>query len=134
MEETTTAAVGEGSKIAGIGFGSAYVDDYAACFEFYSGVLGLEKLYDMGDQACYFKITEATGFYLQGGNKRLDLPQDATRTSITFEVPSAAAMYAKLKEHDVRFVQDAPMDMGGGFFWFQFFDPSGNMLEILGGK
>jgi len=26
------------------------------------------------------------------------------------------------------------MDMGGEQYWFQFYDPAGNILEALGGK
>jgi hypothetical protein len=34
----------------------------------------------------------------------------------------------------VKIAQNEPMDMGQGDFWFQFYDPSGNILEVLGGR
>lgn len=123
------------TTILGIGFGSAYVDDFETCYKFYSEVLGFEKQYDMGPQSCFFKVAGDLGFYLEGGHeRRAEIDPKSIRAAVTFDVPSASAMYEKLKNAGARMVQDAPMDMGQGNFWFQFYDPAGNILEILGAQ
>ena len=120
--------------IKGIAFVSVYVDDFETSYKFYNEVLRLEKEYDMGKLACFFKLGADSGLYLQGGNKKNTIDDKTMRTAFTLNVTSANAMFEKLKEAGVKFVQNAPMDMGQENFWFQFYDPSGNILEILGGK
>jgi predicted enzyme related to lactoylglutathione lyase len=120
--------------IKGVTFISVYVDDFEAGYKFYSEVLGLEKEYDMGKLACFFKLGADSGLYLQGGNKKITIDDKTMRTAFTLNIPSAHAMFEKLKAAGVKFVQNAPMDMGQGSFWFQFYDPAGNILEVLGGK
>ena len=39
--------------------------------------------------------------------------------------------YDELKDAGVTFVHDKPQDLGGGNFWFRFYDPAGNILEIV---
>ena len=46
----------------------------------------------------------------------------------------AFEMFEKLKEAGVKIVQAEPMKMQEGSFWFQCYDPSGNMIEFLGGE
>jgi predicted enzyme related to lactoylglutathione lyase len=120
--------------IKGIAFVLVYVDDFETSYKFYNEVLGLEKEYDMGKLACFFKLGADSGLYLQGGNKKNTIDDKTMRTAFTLNVPSASAMFEKLKAAGVKFVQKEPMDMGQENFWFQFYDPSGNILEILGGK
>lgn len=122
------------TKISRIAFVAVYVDDYQVAFKFYHEVLGLEKSFDMGDQACFFKLGRDWGLYLEGGNKRVEFDTKTVRPAFILAVESAGAMYEKLKAAGVKLVQDAPVDMGQNDFWFQFFDPTGNILEILGGE
>jgi len=121
-------------KVKGLAFASVYVDDFRRAFEFYAGTLGLEKEYDMGSEACFFKLPDNTGLYLQGRNKPASYDADTMRTAFVFTVESAAATYERLRAAGVRFIQNEPRHMGGEQYWFQFYDPSGNILEVLGGK
>lgn len=119
-------------KVKGIAFASVYADDYETAYRFYSEVLGLEKQYDMGSAACFFKLGDDTGLYLQGGNRRASFEKDTMRSAFVFAVVSASATWARLEQAGVRFIHDQPMNMGGDNYWFQFYDPTGNILEALG--
>ena len=122
------------TAIKGIAFVSVYADDFKAGYDFYQGVLGLEKQYDMGEQACFFNLPDDTGLYLQGGNKKVEYDKDTMRPSFVFSTGSASALYERLKQAGVRFVHEEPMHMGGDNYWFQFYDPAGNIIEALGGE
>jgi predicted enzyme related to lactoylglutathione lyase len=121
-------------KVKGLAFASVYVDDFEKAYEFYSGVLGLEKEYDMGSAACFFKLPDNTGLYLQGKNKTASYGEDTMRAGFVFSVESAGTTLERLKAAGVRFVQNEPRHMGGEQYWLQFYDPAGNILEVLGGK
>jgi predicted enzyme related to lactoylglutathione lyase len=121
-------------KVKGLAFASVYVDDFDRVFEFYEKVLGLEKQFDMGSAACFFKLPDNTGLYLQWKNKAASYSEDTMRSAFVFAVESAASTYERLKAAGVRFIQTEPRHMGGDNYWFQFYDPAGNILEALGGK
>jgi predicted enzyme related to lactoylglutathione lyase len=121
-------------KVKGLAFASVYADDFGRAYEFYAGVLGLEKEYDMGSAACFFKLSDNTGLYLQGKNKTASYDKDTMRTGFVFSVESAAATYERLRTAGVKLIQKEPQHMGGEQYWFQFYDPAGNILEVLGGK
>jgi hypothetical protein len=40
-------------------------------------------------------------------------------------------LFARLKAGGTETLADAPKDMGKGYFWFQFRDPAGNILEAI---
>ena len=122
------------TAIKGIAFVSVYVDDFRKSFDFYSGTLGLKKSFEMGPQACFFDLGDESGLYLQGGNNPATYDKDTMRPSFVLSVESASAMHAKLKSAGVKFVHDAPVEMAPNNFWFMFYDPAGNILEILGGE
>jgi len=121
-------------RVKGLAFASVYVDDFERAYEFYAGVLGLEKEYDMGSAACFFKLPDNTGLYLQGKNKTASYGEDTLRVGFVFSVESAGTTYERLKAAGVRFIQNEPRHMGGEQYRFQFYDPAGNILEALGGK
>ncbi len=121
-------------KVKGLAFASVYVDDFQRASEFYAGVLGLEKEYDMGSAACFFKLPDNTGLYLQGKNKTASYGEDTMRAGFVLSVESAAATHERLKSAGVRFIHKEPRHMGGEQYWFQFYDPAGNILEVLGGR
>ena len=56
-----------------------------------------------------------------------------TRPSFVLGVGSARALFDKLRQAEVPIVQSEPMNMGNEQYWFQFSDPAGNILEVLGG-
>ena len=122
------------TMISGVQFVAVYVDDFEENFNFYHKILGLEKAYDMGGNSCFFHIGKNFSLYLEGGNTRIELDKKTMRSSFVLQVESASAMYEKLKKAQVKMIQDSPLEMGEGEFWFQFYDPAGNILEILGGQ
>ena len=122
------------TKIKKTAFVSVYVKNFEQSYKFYNEVLGLEKEFDMGELACFFKLGEDSGLYLQGGNKKIEYKADTMRTAFVLTVESASAMYEKLKAEGMRFVHKAPVQMGPKDYWFMFYDPAGNILEILGGE
>jgi hypothetical protein len=50
------------------------------------------------------------------------------------KVGSAFALFDKLRDAGSPIVQAQPMNMGNDQYWFQFSDPAGNILEVVGGK
>lgn len=124
----------DSTAITGIVMVSVYAVDYEESFRFYNGVLGLGNWSPMGDHACYFSLPDGRGMYLVGRRNPVDADHLSVRTTFAFEVASAFEMYAKLKATGVELVPSEPMDMGQGYYWFQFFDPSRNIVEILGGR
>ena len=122
------------TTVTGFSFVSIYADDFPKAFKFYTEVLGFQKEYDMGEDACFLKVGEEDGLYLEGGHRvKRDDPL-TTRATFTLSVPSAFSFFAKLKEYNVEFIDEAPRKVGEGHYWFQFLDPAGNILEALGGE
>lgn len=122
-------------ELTGIAIAACYVDDFAAAYEFYTGVLGLKKLYDLGERACCFSLGDGEqGLYLEGGCTVSAVTPKSVRASFLLRVNSASALHRRLSIAGTRCVQTAPMGMGGEDYWFQFYDPSGNLLEALGPK
>jgi|GEM_PF-999425 len=109
-------------RVKGLAFASVYVDDCERAYEFYAGVLGLEKEYDMGGAACFFKLPDNTGLYLQGKNKTVSYEVETMRSASVFAVESAGATHERLKAAGVRFIHNEPRHMGGEQYWFQFHD------------
>ena len=126
MENQTT--------VMGIDMGSIYAEDYAASFAFYNGLLGIEDYSPMSDFACYFRLPDKRGLYLIGRRTRAPRPKTEIRTTLCFEVPSISAMLEKLKNANVECLCEEPLDMGNNNYWFEAVDPSGNIIEFVGGK
>jgi predicted enzyme related to lactoylglutathione lyase len=122
------------TKITGINMASVYAVDYEESFRFYNGLLGLGDSSPMGKKSCYFPIG-GQGMYLVGGYSSAPENDKAIRTTFTFEVASAIEMFKKLKDAGVKVIQHEPMEMTDDpkkIFWFQCYDPSGNIVEFLG--
>ena len=122
------------TKIKHISMGSVYAEDYDTSYRFYRDTLGLADVNSMGDNACYFELGNSQGLYLEGGFDPCRGAGKSAGTTFTFQVESAFDMFGKLKRKGVRTVQKEPMKMADNIFWFQCFDPSGNMIEFLGGE
>ncbi len=126
MENQTT--------IIGIDMVSIYADDYPASFLFYNGLLGLTDYSPMGEFACYFRLPDERGMYLVGRRTRAPRPKSEIRTTFCFAVVSASALLEKLRTAGIKCLCDEPMDMGSNNYWFEVVDPSGNIIEFVGGK
>ncbi|MCE2503250.1 MAG: VOC family protein [Chlorobi bacterium] len=120
--------------ITGLAFVSAYVDDFDKAYDFYTNLLGLEKKYNMGDQACFFGIGDEHGLYLQGGHEVRQTDVSTVRSTFTLTVASTSEFFAKLKDAGVTIIDTAPVKVGEGHYWFQFYDPAGNVLEAFGAE
>lgn len=122
------------TSITGLDMGSIYAEDYAASFAFYNGLLGLDNYSPMGQHACYFVLPDDRGLYLVGRRTKAPRPKSEIRTTLCFAVPSTSAMLEKLRKADVECLCEEPMDMGSDNYWFEAVDPSGNIIEFVGGK
>ena len=121
------------TKITGIKMGSVYSSDINAAFEFYLDILGLKGGDNKEAKAIYLNAGD-DGLYIESGYDKTAFRPKSARTTFTFKVGSAIAMFNKLKEKGITFVQDAPVKMGENIYWFQCFDFEGNIVEFLGGE
>jgi predicted enzyme related to lactoylglutathione lyase len=131
METTLTSTA---NAVTGIGFVTAFVEDFDQALRFYTEVLGMSEPMPMGSTACYFIFPNDTGMYLIGGNTQRSLEPKSARMTFALEVPSAGELFAKAKELGITPLQDEPMQMNDEVVWFQIHDPAGNLIEIVGGK
>jgi predicted enzyme related to lactoylglutathione lyase len=126
------------TTLTGIRFGACYVDDLAAARTFYEDVLGLTMAFEaMPDQVLFYGLgDDPFGIMLCRVDEAAPGPVGvkAAHASFVLQVASASALHAKLTEHGVSIPQPEPVPMGEGDFWFQFHDPAGNLLEVLGGE
>lgn len=126
------------AAIKSVGMVSIYADDFDRTMKFYVNTLGLTDVQPMGERACYIRFGRTAdgnpyGMYIIGGKKPApEYDPQASRTTFAFEVQSAGTLFGILRDAGVILLQDEPMDMGGGWFWFNFLDPAGNVIEILG--
>lgn len=121
----------EKTKITSIGMGSIYVDDFKKAYEFYSGMLGLEG--KPGENSCFYQLNKEQAIYVEGNYNPVAKDPKGVKSAITFRVESALMMFDKLKNSDIEMIQNEPMKMAENIYWFQCFDPAGNIVEFLGG-
>jgi predicted enzyme related to lactoylglutathione lyase len=120
--------------VLGIMSCNVYVDDFEKAVRFYGDTLGLKRGGSMGDTSCFFWIGDNQyGLFLDGGYKPLRVSDDQARAAFTLKVESAQALFDRLRGAGAEILADAPKDMGKGYFWFQFRDPAGNILEAICG-
>ncbi|MGH7180041.1 MAG: VOC family protein [Tepidisphaeraceae bacterium] len=113
---------------------NVYVDDFDKAIAFYRDVLGMEKGGEMGDQSCFFHLAgNKHGLFLDGGYTRSEIAEKSSRAAFTFHVDSAQKLFERVKESGAQTLQPQPQDMGRGYFWFQFRDPAGNIIEAISG-
>lgn len=122
------------TPVTGFAFNLVYVDDLAKALAFYEKHFGFQKKFDMDNgTSCYGKAGEI-GLWIGGGHKRVENAEKHTRTSIMYSVKSAHAFFKQLKDDGVQTIHPEPKNMGEGDYWFQFYDPAGNVLDVLGGE
>ncbi len=118
--------------VEGIFAQAIYVADFERSKAFYSETLGMKVTGSEGASGCFLGIgANPQAIYLEGGHP--DKTPDPTRSSVSFmmRVADARNAFDDLQERGVQIVQQTAVDMGSGSYWFQFFDPSGNLLEIV---
>ena len=121
------------TAVRSLGFALCYAKDLEATEAFYSKHFGFTRKFEMGEGQAFGSIGDVDmwigGDYSSGSEDPL-----STRMSVMFMVDSAGALFSQLHEAEVPIIQDAPVKMADDKFWFQFRDPSGNVVEILGGE
>lgn len=131
-EETMPAANVAG--ITGVGLISCYVDDFQKVLPFYTETLGLTDWNPMGPQAGAFTVSDDTTLFVIGGKSPSSLDRNSIRCTFAFRVDSVAAFTDRLTQAGADLMLEAPMQMNEETWWIQFRDPSGNLLEAIGGK
>jgi predicted enzyme related to lactoylglutathione lyase/uncharacterized protein YndB with AHSA1/START domain len=121
------------SPITGFEFNLVYVDDMPKALAFYEKYFGFKKKFDMDDGSTC-GTTGNVGLWIGPNYKRVDVTDNNTRTSVMYGVESAHTLFKQLKTDGVPVVQESPIEMKNGVYWFQFSDPAGNILEVLGAK
>jgi catechol 2,3-dioxygenase-like lactoylglutathione lyase family enzyme len=117
------------------------VENYRKCFDFYTGKLGLEAAWDVGECYASFKVADGIeGFAiftsdlmaLVVGNADKAQPSGyRDKMMVSFEVASVDESYRTLKEKGVEFVNE-PLDMAGwGMRVVHLRDPEGNLIELF---
>jgi predicted enzyme related to lactoylglutathione lyase len=125
----------DSTKIKGICMANVYTHDFERAYAFYADFLGIKSdKCDKGKNHYYVPINDDASFFLQGGFEEKELKEKSTRSSFTFDVESAKAMYNKLKDAGYKIIQDEPMEMDEKIYWFQCLDPDGNFVEFIGGE
>lgn len=120
--------------VKGIGIGCIYCSDYNEALLFYRDIIGLENFSSMNNHSCYFSLNDTQGIYLIGGCKPLERESNHIGCTIAFDVDSVFEIFEKLKENSTPLLHNEPMQMNENMYWFQAKDPSGNIIEFLGGK
>lgn len=133
MDQQTAHATGQ-ATITGVRLISCYVDDYQKALPFYTEVLGLSDYEPMGPVAAAFTLPDDRTLFLIGRKTPVDIKADQVRCTFAFEVASVEAFTSKLRDAGAELVSGEPMQMNEETWWIQFRDPSGNLLEAIGGK
>jgi predicted enzyme related to lactoylglutathione lyase len=121
------------TTVTGLRFALIYVDQLAPAKAFYEKYLGFEQTQEFRPGEIYGKAGNIEMWIGEGYN-RLDNDAKSTRATVMLGVESTGALFEALQAGGEKVVQDAPVEMQDGIFWLQFADPSGNIVEVLGGK
>ena len=125
----------DSTKITGIYMGNVYTHNFERAYAFYADLLGLKNdKYKKEKNHYYFQINNDAALFIEGGYIMRETKDKESCASFTFNVGSVSAMFKKLKEDGITVVQDEPMKMQENVYWFQCFDPDGNIVEFIGGE
>lgn len=120
------------TKIKSITMGSVYTSDFKKSLTFYKDVLELEG--QPAENSCYFQVGDEQGFFLEGDYNRREETEKPECAAITFSIGSAGEMFEKLTDAGIKTIQTEPMKMAENLYWFQCYDPSGIIVEFMGGE
>jgi uncharacterized protein YndB with AHSA1/START domain/predicted enzyme related to lactoylglutathione lyase len=119
------------SPVLDFSFNLVYVDKIEPALAFYTKYLGFVKESVMEDGSCLGKAGPVT-LWIGPNFQKSKVNEDSVRTSIMYHIDSIFPLFQSLKSEGVKTIQDTPIEMKNGQFWFQFIDPAGNILEALG--
>jgi predicted enzyme related to lactoylglutathione lyase len=108
-----------------------YSHDLKKSIDFYKKYFGFEIERDLGQLSVYGKAGNVN-LWIIGGFKYCSTQGDTSHTSVVYYVEDIFLLFKKFKLDDVSTVQKEPVKMPNEMYWFQAFDPSGNILELVG--
>lgn len=114
-----------------------YVSDMERAKNFYVDILGFEIRADIPQANLCFLYTKnkKLSVYLKAGNKPSKIDNHTCRLSFFLEAEkSINETFNELKKADVKILQEKPDLVADDTFTFQFLDPDGNILEVVGGS
>lgn len=108
-----------------------YCKDFDRTVAFYQKYFGFKQESEFGPKSIYGNVGY-TGMWIGEFNKENDPSYTTPRVAPMVEVRSARDLFQRLKQDGVKLHFAEPRNMGGKY-WFQFSDPEGNVVEVLGG-
>ena len=108
---------------------SIYVPNIEKAIEFYTTVLGFEVNKQYGPKIVTL-IHGDLPLVLEESNESKSIPKDFSGVVLALKTDDIHHTVKKLKEHNVEFIADEPMDCPPGKV-ISFRDPFGNVLEYL---
>lgn len=120
-------------SVTKMNFACIYVDELEANQKFYETFLGFKKQQEFRPGEI-FGTLGSINCWMGSGYKKANTDEQSTRATVMFGVDSVGSLFNKLKEAGEKIIQDEPVEMQPGVLWLQFADPSGNIIEVLGGN
>jgi len=119
--------------VRGVPLICVYVDEMIPARKFYERYLGFEQTAEYAPGEIYGTLGEiemwlGEGYTPKRGGVR------ATRAAPVMQVDSVGDLFGRLTSGGERVVQESPVEMRPGLFWLQFYDPAGNVIEVIGGE
>ena len=119
--------------VDGLNVATVYVDDFEQAKMFYMEILGFEVAQRMNPGVLLYSKGADLNLYLEGGRKpAFDLCGKGTHLSLCFNVAEGVkAARDLLVKNGIQITMEYG-DENSAFLGIQFYDPSGNVLEIAG--
>ncbi len=118
-------------------FSLVYASKFDETKAFYEKYFGFTEEFDMPDSNLGPQAFGTIGdvrMWIGGGFTQSSLTETSSRSGVMFGVDSVQKLFDELKKDSVTIHQDELVEMQPGVFWLVFEDPSGNIVEVLGGK
>lgn len=120
-------------KIESFEFALIYATDHNKSVAFYEKYFGFKSEYKMPDGSCFGKAGNVN-LWIGSDYKKAEVNEQSARLTVMFRINSAYSLFKELTNSKVKTYQDEPREMQAGNYWFQFEDPSGNIVDVLGAK